>query len=121
MVESTEYPQPDDARQGESASHQMVRAAPRWLRDLGFTSWLLVGVTLLLVGAVWLLALTQTIVMPLIAAGVIAAVASPVVAWLQNHGVPRVLGAVLLLLVLVALGALVVVLIIGGVSGESVA
>jgi len=119
MVESTEYPQPDDVRQGESAPHQMVRAAPRWLRDLGFTSWLLVGVTLLLVGAVWLLALTQTIVMPLIAAGVIAAVASPVVAWLQNHGVPRILGAVLLLLALILVGALVVVVIVGGISGES--
>ena len=44
-------------------------------------------------GAVWLLALTQTIVMPLIAAGVIAAVASPVVAWLQRLGV---LGGVVL-------------------------
>ena len=40
--------------------------------------------------------------MPLIAAGVIAAVASPVVAWLKRHGVPRVFGAVLLLLALVA-------------------
>ena len=42
----------------------LVRAAPGWLRDLGITSWLLVGVTLLLVGAVWLLALTNAIVMP---------------------------------------------------------
>ena len=122
MVETTQYPTPDDAggaREHESASHQMVRAAPRWLRDLGFTSWLLVGVTLLLVGAVWLLALTQTIVMPLIAAGVIAAVASPVVAWLKGHGVPRALGAVLLLLALVLVGALVVVVIVGGISSES--
>ncbi|MEZ0293622.1 MAG: AI-2E family transporter [Solirubrobacteraceae bacterium] len=119
MVETTQYPTPDGAREHESASHQMVRAAPRWLRDLGFTSWLLVGVTLLLVGAVWLLALTQTIVMPLIAAGVIAAVASPVVAWLKGHGVPRALGAVLLLLALVLVGALVVVVIVGGVSSES--
>jgi hypothetical protein len=29
-------------------------ATPRWLRDMGLTAWLLVGVTLLLVGAVWL-------------------------------------------------------------------
>ena len=57
----------------------MVRAAPGWLRDLGITSWLLVGVTLLLVGAVWLLSLTETIVMPVMTAGVVAAVASPVV------------------------------------------
>jgi putative heme transporter len=50
---------------------------PHWLRDLGLTAWLLVGVTLLLVGLVWLLALTHTIVMPVITAGVVAAVASP--------------------------------------------
>ena len=59
-----------------------VFAAPRWLRDVGFTAWLLVGVALLLVGAVWLLSLTHTIVVPVIAAGVIAAVAAPLVAWL---------------------------------------
>ena len=41
-----------------------VFAAPGWLRDIGLTAWLLVGVALFLVGAVWLLSLTQTIVMP---------------------------------------------------------
>ena len=33
---------------------------PHWLRDLGLTSWLLVGVTLLLVAVVWLLALRRS-------------------------------------------------------------
>ena len=41
-----------------------VFAAPRWLRDLGWMSWLLVGVAAFIAGAVWLLALTQTIVLP---------------------------------------------------------
>ena len=36
-----------------------IFGTPGWLRDLGVTSWLLVGVTLLLVGVVWLLSLTQ--------------------------------------------------------------
>ena len=57
-----------------------VFAAPRWLRDLGWMSWLLVGVAAFLVGAVWLLALTQTIVLPVVAAAIIAAVLSPVMA-----------------------------------------
>ena len=39
-----------------------VFAVPNWLRDIGLTSWLLVGVALLLVGLVWLPSLTQTIV-----------------------------------------------------------
>ena len=50
-------------------------AAPRWLRDVGFTAWLVVGVGLFVVGSVSLLALTNVIVVPVIAAGVIAAVA----------------------------------------------
>src|SRR5256885_13489921 len=61
--------------------------APRWLRDLGFTSWLLVGVAALLVGAVWLLSLTEAIVMPLITATIIASVLSPVVGALERRHV----------------------------------
>jgi putative heme transporter len=94
-------------------------AAPRWLRDLGLTAWLLVGLLLLLVGAVWILSLTHTIVMPVIAAGVIAAVASPLVAWLALHRVPRGLGAALLLLAAVALGAGVFVVIVAGIASQS--
>ena len=95
-----------------------VFAAPQWLRDVGSTAWLLVGVALFLVGSVWLLSLTETIVVPVIAAGVIAAVAAPVVDWLQRHHVPRPVGAILLLLALVALGALVVVIVIGGITSQ---
>ena len=36
-------------------------SAPAWLRDLGFSAWLLVGVGAALVGAIFLLAQTQTI------------------------------------------------------------
>ena len=60
----------------------------RWLRDLGRTSWLAVGVALFVVAAVWLLSLTQIIVMPVITAAVIAAVASPVVGRARAPGVP---------------------------------
>ena len=54
-----------------------IFSAPQWLRDLGFTAWLLFGVAAALVGAIWLLSLTETIVMPVITAGIIAAVAAP--------------------------------------------
>ena len=49
-------------------------ATPTWLRDLGITAWLLVGIAGMLVGAVWLLSLTQTIVTPVVTAAVLAAV-----------------------------------------------
>jgi putative heme transporter len=95
-------------------------ATPAWLRDLGLTSWLLVGVTLLLVGLVWIFSLTHTIVLPVITAGVVAAVASPLVAALAGHGVPRIVPAILVLLGLVALGVAFVVLIVAGVTSQSV-
>jgi predicted PurR-regulated permease PerM len=104
---------------GELDSRVMVRAAPPWLRDLGLSAWLLVGIALLLVATVTLLSLTQTIVMPLIAAGVIAAVASPVVGRLARHRVPRGAGTALLLLATIAVGAGVVVVIVLGITSET--
>ena len=65
-------------------------SAPTWLRNLGFSSWLLVGFVLIIVGLIWLLAETSTIVMPVILAAVIGAVAGPVVGWLERHRVPRI-------------------------------
>ena len=93
--------------------------APGWLRDAGVTSWLLVGAVLLVAGIVALLALTQTIVMPLIAAGIVAAVGSPLIAWLQRHRVPRGAGAALLLLGVVALAVVMVFVIVGGITGQT--
>jgi putative heme transporter len=95
-----------------------VFAAPSWLRDIGLTAWLLVGVALFLVGAVWLLSLTNTIVVPVIAAGVIASVASPLVGWLQRHRVPRPAGAILLLVAIVLLGGLVVFIVLAGITSQ---
>ena len=96
-----------------------VFAVPRWLRDLGWMSWLLVGVAAFLVGAVWLLALTQTIVLPVMAAAIIAAVLSPVMGWLERHGVGRGLGTVIVLLSVVVLGVVVVVAVMAGISSET--
>jgi predicted PurR-regulated permease PerM len=95
-----------------------VFAAPGWLRDVGLTSWLLVGFALFLAGAVWLLSLTQTIVLPVITAGVVAAVASPLVRWLHARGVPRAAGAGLVMLGIIAVGAGMVLLILGGITSE---
>jgi predicted PurR-regulated permease PerM len=113
-------PPPDDQDviEIEPGALSGVFAAPSWLRDVGFTAWLLVGVALFLVGAVWLMSLTQVIVVPVIAAAVIAAVASPLVGWLKRHGLPRVLGAVLVMLGIVGLGLGLFVLIIAGITSE---
>ena len=93
--------------------------ASTWLRDLGFSSWLLVGFVLVIVGLIWLLAETSTIVMPVILAAVLGAVAGPAVGWLERHRVPRIGGAVLVLLGLVAIGVVIFCLVVGGISAKS--
>jgi predicted PurR-regulated permease PerM len=94
-------------------------SAPPWLRNLGFSSWLLVGFVLIIVGVIWLVGQTSTIVMPVILAAVLGAVAGPAVDWMQRHRVPRVGGAILVLLGLVAVGALVFLMVFGGISDNS--
>ena len=93
--------------------------SPAWLRSLGISSWLLVGFVLVIVGLIWLLAETSTIVGPVIFAAVLGAVAGPAVTWLEHHRVPRIGGAVLVLLLLVAIGALIVFLVVGGINANS--
>ena len=97
-----------------------IFSVPPWLRDVGLMAWLLLGVGLLVFAMVWLMGLTQVIVAPVITAAVVAAVASPVVGWLSVHRVPRALGAVLILLAFIALGAGIAVMIINGITGQSV-
>jgi len=109
----------DDYIEIDAAELTGVLAAPSWLRDIGLTAWLLVGVALFLVGAVWLLSLTETIVLPVITAGVIAAVAGPVVGWLQRHRVPRPAGAILLFVAVVGFGAFVVYIVLAGITSQA--
>ena len=94
-------------------------SSPAWLRDLGFASWMLVGFVLIIVGVIWLLGRTSTIVMPVLLAGVLGAVAGPLVDRLSRHRLPRGAGAGLVLLGFVALGALIVFLVVHGISANS--
>lgn len=103
----------------DAAELSGVFATPSWLRDIGFTAWLLVGLALLLVGAVWLASITYVIVGPVIAAAVIASVFGPAVSWLARHRVPRIAGTIVVLIALMALGALVVYVVISGITSET--
>ena len=118
-------PQPDGAEE----QHQVLQvdveqladvfSAPRWLRNLGLASWLLVGVAALLGGLILLVGATSAITQPVLAAFVVACVASPLVGWLQRHRVPRAAGAAIVLLGLIAIAILVIVLVIGGITSQS--
>ena len=94
-------------------------APPRWLRDLGRTAWLLVGLFALLAGLAWLLGTTDTITGPVVVATIVATVAMPIVAWLERHRWPRAAAAVVVLLSLAALAVLVLVVVIGGITSQS--
>lgn len=116
-------------REGAAAAEEVIEiepealsglfAAPKWMRDLGFTSWLLVGVAAALVGIVWLLSLTQTIVLPVITAGIIASVASPSVGWLHRRGIPRGIGAGLVFLAIIVIAAAVGLVILAGIASQA--
>ena len=103
----------------EPGALERVFVAPAWLRDAGVVAWLLVGIVLVIVGLVWLLALTSTIVVPVITATLIAAVTSPAIGALKRRGVPRAAGAALVLLVIVLLGAGLFVLVLAGITSQA--
>ncbi len=96
-----------------------IFAAPKWMRDLGFSSWLLVGFAAALIGVIWLLSLTQTIVMPVIVAAIIASVASPLVDWLSRRRIPRGIGAALVFLAIIAVGIGVGLIVMAGIASQA--
>ena len=103
-----------------SAQLRAAFRTPPWLRNLGRSSWLLVGVLLLVVGLIWLLAETYTIVGPMVCALIVSVVAMPVVRLLDRH-MPRALAAAIVLLAVVAIAVLVVVIVVAGITGQSAA
>ena len=98
-----------------------VFSAPRWLRDLGLPSWLLVGVIFLLVGLILLVGATSEITQPVTAAFVVACVTLPLVRRLAQHRVGRAgaAGIALLLLLVPSRSSLVGVLVIGGITSQA--
>ncbi|MGK2932330.1 MAG: AI-2E family transporter [Solirubrobacterales bacterium] len=92
---------------------------PDWLRSIGITAWLLVGIALLLGALVWLASLTQVIVIPVLVAAIIATVASPLVNRMARFRVPRGLGSLLVLLMIVLIGIGMGAAIVFGIVGEA--
>ena len=90
---------------------------PKWLRDAGRTSWLLVGVILLLIGLVWLLGETYVIGGPVVVAAITAAVITPLVSRLSRH-MPRAAAAAIGTVGLLAVAVTVLLLVIGGINDQ---
>ena len=103
----------------DATSLSRVFSAPMWLRDLGLLAWFLVGVAVLLVGLVWLLGLTSTIIVPVTLGAILATVAGPLVTTLQRHRVPRAAGAAIVLLLLLAIAVVIALMVFGGIYEQS--
>ncbi len=110
---------PPTVVQIDATSLSRVFSAPMWLRDLGLLAWFLVGVAVLLVGLIWLLGLTSTIIVPVTLGAILATVAGPLVTALQRHRVPRAAGAAIVLLLLVALTVVIALMVFGGIYEQS--
>jgi predicted PurR-regulated permease PerM len=93
--------------------------APAWLTTLGVSAWLVVGIFVVILGAIWLLALTSTITEPLIFGAVIGAVGGVLVDRMEDHRVPRAIGSALVMLGLALVGAAVVALVLGGITSQA--
>lgn len=92
--------------------------APDWLRNAGISAWLLVGIAVLLLALVWLASLTEVIVVPVIVAAIVGSVGSPLVSRLKRLGLPRGIGAILVMLLLVLIGCVCTVMVVNGVVKE---
>jgi len=103
----------------DATSLSRVFSAPMWLRDLGLLAWFLVGVGLVLFGLTWLMGLTSTIVEPVIVGAILATVAGPLVSKMQRYGLPRVAGAIVVLLGLMAVGVIIFLLVFSGMAEQS--
>ena len=96
-----------------------VSSLPAWFQRWGIGAWLVVGMVLVVIGAVWLLEKTSSIVAPLIAGFVVGAVSGALVNLLERKGWPRAAGAGVVTLLLFALTVLLVGLVLGGISSQA--
>ncbi|MGH3078864.1 MAG: AI-2E family transporter [Gaiellaceae bacterium] len=103
----------------DATSLSRVFSAPMWLRDLGLLAWFLVGVGILLVGLVWLGALTSTITVPVAVGAILATVAGPLVTKMEHRRVPRAAGAAIVLLGLLAITVVITLMVFGGIYEQS--
>jgi predicted PurR-regulated permease PerM len=98
----------------ERRHFERVFRPPPWLRDLGMMALFLVALLALLIGVVWILGLTSTIVEPVAVGAVVAVVTSPIVGRLQLPRVPRDAGAAIVPVSLIAIVVRLAALVIGG-------
>jgi putative heme transporter len=89
-------------------------AAPQWARDVGLWSWIVVGALLVLAALFAAAASVMMVVVASLFAILFGGTFLPVVDWLHRHRLPRWLGALLVLVFLIALGIFIALVILYG-------
>jgi len=98
----------------EYQGENIAQGAPSWLRRVGIQSWLFIGILLAAVVILAFMSALNQIVTALIISLLFAILSRPLVDWLERHKVPRSLGAILtMILILLGLIGLVVIVVRG--------
>ena len=93
-------------------------APPKWARDVGRWSWIIVGVAIVLLVAAVAVAATRLLVYATLFAVLFGATFLPVADWLARHRVPRWLAALLVLVGLLVMAVLITLVVVYGLVNQ---
>jgi predicted PurR-regulated permease PerM len=89
------------------------------VRRVGIFSWSMIGVLILIVAFFVVINEGRIILAPLFLALVVIVILNPLVTWLQNHGIPRLVGTLLSFVVFIAAVVLVAVAVLPSVVDQA--
>lgn len=80
------------------SERSLMYGVPDWLRQLGVSGWLVMGLAGAIFVGAWFLGVTSSIMIPLILAVMFGVIFAPIVDFLEKRKVPRIAGSILTLL-----------------------
>jgi predicted PurR-regulated permease PerM len=114
--------------QGQRSAERVAAAAqrelvafqvPSWLRTIGISSWLVLGIVGVAAVVLFVLGLLTAIGIPLAIAAMLAAILVPLTDRLEQWRVPRWLGATLVLVLALSIVIATVAMVISGITGQA--
>jgi predicted PurR-regulated permease PerM len=108
----------DRARTALDPRDLPTSSIPHWLWTLGLSSWLAAGIVGAIVLVLAFVSASATISVPLIVAVVVGAIAAPLVESMSKRGVPKVVGATIVLVGLILIIALTLWVTVSGVMSQ---
>jgi putative heme transporter len=108
----------DRARTAIDRSAPATSSVPHWLWTVGLSAWLAVGVVAVIILVFAFISLSASISVPLIVAVVVGAIAAPLVESMSARGVPKAVGATIVLVGLIVIIALTLWITVSGVMSQ---